>query len=90
MAHYHGSDTPTSPRAVLHHTDVNLCTILHTTVYKKSLEISISFFFKNYSIRGFPVTFMKDEPRIFKMVAKVMQVSNVSPSPYWGWAQAYN
>ena len=44
--------------------------------------------FKNYGIRGFPVTFMKDEPRIFKMVAKVMQVSNVSPSPYWGWAQA--
>ena len=24
--------TPTSPRAVLHHTDANLCTILHTTV----------------------------------------------------------
>ena len=32
MAHHHGSDTPTSPRAVLHHTDANLCTILHTTV----------------------------------------------------------
>ena len=24
---------PTSPRAVLHHTDAFLCTILHTTVY---------------------------------------------------------
>ena len=59
-------------------------------VYKKSLEISIPFFFKNYGIRGFPVRFMKDETRIFKMIAKVMQVSNVSPSPYWGWAQAYN
>ena len=32
MAHHHWSDTPTSPRAVLHHTDANLCTILHTTV----------------------------------------------------------
>ena len=31
-AHHHGSDTPTSPRAVLRHTDANLCTILHTTV----------------------------------------------------------
>ena len=30
--HHHGSDTLTSPRAVLHHTDANLCTILHTTV----------------------------------------------------------
>ena len=30
--HHHGSDTPTSPWAVLHHTDANLCTILHTTV----------------------------------------------------------
>ena len=25
--------TPTSPRAVLHHTDANSCTILHTTVF---------------------------------------------------------
>ena len=33
MAHHHGSDMPTSPRAVLHHTDAFLCTILHTTVY---------------------------------------------------------
>ena len=32
VAHHHGSDKPTSPRAVLHHTDANLCTILHTTV----------------------------------------------------------
>ena len=32
MGHHRGSDTPTSPRAVLHHTDANLCTILHTTV----------------------------------------------------------
>ena len=32
--HHHGSDTHTSPRAVLHHTDANLCTILHTTVYE--------------------------------------------------------
>ena len=32
-AHHHGRDTPTSPRAVLHHTDANLCTILHTTVW---------------------------------------------------------
>ena len=31
-AHHHGSDMPTSPRVVLHHTDANLCTILHTTV----------------------------------------------------------
>ena len=28
----HGSDTPTSPRAVLHHTDAILCTFMHTTV----------------------------------------------------------
>ena len=32
MWHHHGSNTPTSPRAVLHHTDTNLCIILHTTV----------------------------------------------------------
>ena len=32
MWHHHGSDTPTSPRAILHHTDAILCTILHTTV----------------------------------------------------------
>ena len=32
MWHHHGSDTPTSPRAVLRHTDADLCTILHTTV----------------------------------------------------------
>ena len=31
-AHHHGSDMPTSPRAVLYHTGTNLCTILHTTV----------------------------------------------------------
>ena len=31
-AHHHGSDMPTSPRAVLYHTGANLCTILHTTV----------------------------------------------------------
>ena len=30
--HHHGSDMSTSARAVLHHTDANLCTILHTTV----------------------------------------------------------
>ena len=29
----HGSDTPTSPRAILHHTDTILCTFMHTTVY---------------------------------------------------------
>ena len=28
----HGSDTPTSPRAVLHHKDTILCTFMHTTV----------------------------------------------------------
>ena len=28
----HGSDTPTSPRAILHHTDTILCTFMHTTV----------------------------------------------------------
>ena len=28
----HGSDTPTSPRAVLHHTEAILCTFMHTTV----------------------------------------------------------
>ena len=32
------SDTPTSPRAVLHHTEANLCTILHTTVTFSSDE----------------------------------------------------
>ena len=31
----HGSDTPTSPRAVLHHTDAILCTFMHTTVRMK-------------------------------------------------------
>ena len=30
--HHHGSDTPTSPRAVLHHKDTILCTFMHTTV----------------------------------------------------------
>ena len=30
--HHHGSDTPTSPRAILHHTDTILCTFMHTTV----------------------------------------------------------
>ena len=29
---YHGSDTPTFPKAVLHHTDAILCTFMHTTV----------------------------------------------------------
>ena len=33
QGHHHGSDTPTFPRAVLHHTDANLCTILHRTVH---------------------------------------------------------
>ena len=28
----HGSDTPTSPRAVLHHKDTILCTFMHTTI----------------------------------------------------------
>ena len=28
----HWSDTPTSPRAILHHTDTILCTFMHTTV----------------------------------------------------------
>ena len=32
--HHHGSDTPTSPRAILHHTDAILYTFLHTTVLK--------------------------------------------------------
>jgi hypothetical protein len=40
--HHHGSDTPTSPRAVLHHTDANLCTILHTTVIKRFGKIQNS------------------------------------------------
>ena len=31
----HGSDTPTSPRAVLHHKDTILCTFMHTTVQGK-------------------------------------------------------
>ena len=37
----HGSDTPTSPRAVLHHKDTILCTFMHTTVvlfYEKKVE----------------------------------------------------
>ena len=41
----HGSYTPTSPRAVLHHTDANLCTILHTTVpryYLKGLNLIVN------------------------------------------------
>ena len=37
--YHHGSDTPTSPRAVLHHTDAILCTILHTTVSNFSLQV---------------------------------------------------
>ena len=40
MAHHHGSDTPISPRAVLHHTDATLCTILHTTVFEISLDLA--------------------------------------------------
>ena len=33
MWHYHGSDMPTSPRAILLHTDqLHICTFLHTTV----------------------------------------------------------
>ena len=39
--HHHGSDTPTSPRAVLHHTDANLCTILHTTVVMSLFQSTI-------------------------------------------------
>ena len=30
--YHHGSDTPTFPRAVLHHKDAILCTFMHTTV----------------------------------------------------------
>ena len=30
----HGSDTPSSPRAILHHTDTILCTFMHTTVLR--------------------------------------------------------
>ena len=32
--HHHGSDTPTSPRAVLLHTDQIFYTFLHTTVHQ--------------------------------------------------------
>jgi hypothetical protein len=39
--HHHGSDTPTSPRAILHHTDAILCTILHTTVTKVLLKYKV-------------------------------------------------
>ena len=39
-AHHHGSDMPTSPRAVLYHTGANLCTILHTTVKRKESEVN--------------------------------------------------
>ena len=35
----HGSDTPTSPRAILHHTDTILCTFMHTTVPYSTLYI---------------------------------------------------
>ena len=38
MWHHHGSDTPTSHRAILHHTDAILCTILHTTVGLKYIK----------------------------------------------------
>jgi hypothetical protein len=36
--HHHGSDTPTSSRAILHHTDAILCTFLHTTVDRDFLR----------------------------------------------------
>ena len=32
VLHHHGSDTPTSPRAILHHTDQFYVPFLHTTV----------------------------------------------------------
>ena len=38
----HGSDTPTSPRAILHHTDAILCTFLHTTVYQIKIQLQKS------------------------------------------------
>ena len=38
----HGSDTPTSPRAVLHHTEAILCTFMHTTVYEEILYLELN------------------------------------------------
>ena len=35
----HGSDTPTSPSAISHHTDTILCTFMHTTVVYHDLEL---------------------------------------------------
>ena len=32
VLHHHGSDTPTSTRAILHHTDAILYSFLHPTV----------------------------------------------------------
>jgi hypothetical protein len=37
----HGSDTPTSPRAVLHHKDTILCTFMHTTVCRGKIPEKI-------------------------------------------------
>ena len=42
--HHHGSDTPTSPRAILHHTDAILCIILHTTVCGENLKKHVFFY----------------------------------------------
>jgi hypothetical protein len=46
--HHHGSDTPTSPRAVLHHTDANLCTkyFAHDCTQRKLL-----YFLNRHSVK---------------------------------------
>ena len=53
--HYHGSDTPTSPRAILHHTDPILCTFLHTTVnlcFLKNLALPLRCILDKMSVRA--------------------------------------
>ena len=53
----HGSDTPTSPRAILHHTDTILCTFMHTTVHKK---VHIEYMMNTQKVRRENVDSKKD------------------------------
>ena len=46
--HHHRSDMPTSPSAVLHHTDAILCTILHRTVCNAIATLDFQGSFNNY------------------------------------------
>ena len=56
----HGSDTPTSPRAILDHTETILCTFMHTTVVI-CLHSDTNNLFKEFKI------FLKNHVLVIKM-----------------------